>query len=85
MRRAREKAYWQSNDYYSSDEDTFLDRTGQIEARRRRRMRRMGVEGAEVTQVTDSTSQETSKEPQDSLSLVSVMKSNSRPLFIYYH
>ncbi|VDK35521.1 unnamed protein product [Taenia asiatica] len=74
VRRAREKAYWQSNDYYSSDEDTFLDRTGQIEARRSRRMRRMGVEGAEVTQIVDSTSQETSKGPQDSLSLLAALE-----------
>ncbi|KAL5971813.1 Kanadaptin [Taenia solium] len=80
VRRAREKAYWQSNDYYSSDEDTFLDRTGQIEARRSRRMRRMGVEGAEVTQIVDSTSQETSKEPQDSLSLLAALEELGRKI-----
>ncbi|VDM35390.1 unnamed protein product, partial [Hydatigera taeniaeformis] len=74
VRRAREKAYWQSNDYYSSDEDTFLDRTGQIEARRRRRMRRMGVEEAEIEPTPDSHSQNTSEEPLDSLSLLATLE-----------
>ncbi|VDN98193.1 unnamed protein product [Rodentolepis nana] len=48
VRRAREKAYWEENDYYSSDEDTFLDRTGQVEVRRRQRMRRLGVDNASL-------------------------------------
>ncbi len=46
VKRAREKEYWQANDYYSSDEDTFLDRTGQVVVRRKKRMRKMGIVGA---------------------------------------
>ena len=70
MRRLREKAHLQSNDFYSSDEDTFLDRTGQVEARRRRRMRRLGVEEAGAAQVKDSP--ESEEEASDSLSVVRV-------------
>ncbi|XP_054714718.1 kanadaptin-like [Uloborus diversus] len=37
--RQRKKKKWEENDYYDSDEDTFLDRTGVIE--RKREMRKM--------------------------------------------
>eukprot|EP00731_Ephydatia_muelleri_P009495 Em0005g81a len=33
---------WEENDYYDSDEDNFLDRTGEVEKKRRQRMRRVG-------------------------------------------
>ncbi|VDL58278.1 unnamed protein product [Hymenolepis diminuta] len=69
VRRAREKAYWQENDYYSSDEDTFLDRTGQIEVRRRQRMRRLGVDDASLKQ-DESTSRKVDEEQQDSFTLL---------------
>ncbi|VDD80101.1 unnamed protein product [Mesocestoides corti] len=69
LRRAREKEYWQANDCYSSDEDNFLDRTGQVEARRRRRMRKLGVE---VTDTEEDRAAETpSEEAQDSLTMLS--------------
>ncbi len=68
MKRAREKEYWQANDYYSSDEDTFLDRTGQVEVRRKKRMRKMGIEGAEVE---DESRKRADEQPQDSLAMVS--------------
>lgn len=68
VRRAREKAYWESNDYYSSDEDTFLDRTGDVEARRRKRMRRFGVE----PQGGESDSEKgKAEEAEDSFAVVS--------------
>ncbi len=68
MKRAREKEYWQANDYYSSDEDTFLDRTGQVEVRRKKRMRKMGIEGADVE---DESRRKAEEQPQDSLAMVS--------------
>ena len=34
---------WEDDDFYDSDEDEFLDRTGDIEEKRKRRMRMAGV------------------------------------------
>lgn len=34
----RKHKNWQSDDYYDSDEDTYLDRTGDIEKKRQKRM-----------------------------------------------
>ncbi|KAJ8982848.1 hypothetical protein NQ317_016010 [Molorchus minor] len=36
--RKRKAKNWEENDYYDSDEDTFLDRTGTIEKKREKRM-----------------------------------------------
>ncbi len=33
---------WESNDFYDSDEDNFLDRTGQVERKRLKRMAQAG-------------------------------------------
>jgi protein phosphatase 1D len=33
---------WEADDYYDSDEDTFLDRTGTVEKKRQQRMRAAG-------------------------------------------
>nr|VZI35527.1 unnamed protein product [Spirometra erinaceieuropaei] len=61
VRKAHEKAYWEANDYYSSDEDPFLDRTGQLEQRRRKRMRRLGAPSA----ATDSNAEKDTQAAAD--------------------
>ncbi|XP_011403013.2 PREDICTED: kanadaptin-like [Amphimedon queenslandica] len=38
----RKKRDWEENDYYDSDEDNFLDRTGDVDKKRKTRMKRVG-------------------------------------------
>jgi protein phosphatase 1D len=47
---------WEEDDFYASDEDEFLDRTGSIEKKRHIRMRMAGKE-QEVVQTFESLSQ----------------------------
>ncbi|XP_072948596.1 kanadaptin [Epargyreus clarus] len=41
--RRRKQRDWSADDYYDSDEDTFLDRTGAVESKRRTRMQKHGA------------------------------------------
>ena len=45
-RREVKKRNWAENDFYDSDEDTYLDRTGTVEAKRKKRMEKFGASAA---------------------------------------
>lgn len=47
-RHQRKVKQWEKDDYYDSDEDQFLDRTGELEAKRRQR--KLRVDGKKALQ-----------------------------------
>lgn len=46
----RKERNWEENDYYDSDDDTYLDRTGSIEQKREKRMKSKQPQQAETYQ-----------------------------------
>lgn len=40
--RKRKEKNWEEEDFYDSDDDNFLDRTGDIDTKRKKRMRKFG-------------------------------------------
>ena len=46
--RKRKNKNWEDDDFYDSDEDTFLDRTGTIEKKRFQRMKKAGKDKVET-------------------------------------
>ena len=40
--RQRKQKNWADNDFYDSDDDTYLDRTGDVERKRDTRMKKFG-------------------------------------------
>lgn len=41
--RKRKERDWSADDFYDSDDDTFLDRTGSVERKRKLRMQKHGA------------------------------------------
>lgn len=40
--RKRKEKNWEAEDFYDSDDDNFLDRTGDVDAKRKKRMKKFG-------------------------------------------
>ena len=66
-RMERKVKKWEDDDFYDSDEDEFLDRTGEIEQKRKKRMKMAGV-AADTVETYDSLTkkfEELKKEQKD--------------------
>lgn len=75
--RQRKKKKWEENDYYDSDEDTFLDRTGSIEKKREMRKRIEKKNVAETYESIDEKLKIVSEEIEDIMRKLSASKSGA--------
>lgn len=75
--RQRKKKKWEENDYYDSDEDTFLDRTGSIEKKREMRKRIEKKNVAETYESIDEKLKIVSEEIEEIMRKLSVSKSGA--------
>lgn len=75
--RQRKKKKWEENDYYDSDEDTFLDRTGAIEKKREMRKRIEKKNVAETYESIEEKLKIVSEEIEGIMHKLSVNKSGT--------
>lgn len=76
--RQKKKKKWEENDYYDSDEDTFLDRTGTIEKKREMRKRIEKKKDAETFESIETKLKVVTEEINEITKKLSISKSDPK-------